>query len=165
MTPDTGFAGDNDPLDACEIGDAAGLAPPCLRDTAPCVSPSGFQASDQNTPTRSSAAAAWKLSVASGARIRLLETDASFYGHPPGTKMFRTGSVVRVKVSGHPCTPLPFRCPLLTSPTLSVLQVLGCLAMIDDGETDWKVPSRSPPPRRSRRWPRVATSAGAPHPA
>ena len=55
--------------------------------------------------------------------------------------------------------------PLLTSPTLSVLQVLGCLAMIDDGETDWKVPSRSPPPRRSRRWPRVATSAGAPHPA
>merc|ERR1712106_283400 len=50
VTPDTGCAGDNDPIDACEIG----------------------------------------------------------------TKMFRTGSVVKVKV-------------------------LGCLAMIDDGETDWKV--------------------------
>jgi inorganic pyrophosphatase len=50
VTPDTGCAGDNDPIDACEIG----------------------------------------------------------------TKMYRTGSVVKVKV-------------------------LGCLAMIDDGETDWKV--------------------------
>jgi len=50
ISPDTGSPGDNDPIDACEIG----------------------------------------------------------------TKMFRTGSVVKVKV-------------------------LGCLAMIDDGETDWKV--------------------------
>merc|ERR1719217_2038979 len=50
VTPDTGCAGDNDPIDACEIG----------------------------------------------------------------TKMYRTGSVVKVKV-------------------------LGCLAMIDDGETDWQV--------------------------
>ena len=50
VTPDTGCAGDNDPIDACEIG----------------------------------------------------------------TKIFRSGSVVKVKV-------------------------LGCLAMIDDGETDWKV--------------------------
>ena len=50
VTPDTGCHGDNDPIDACEIG----------------------------------------------------------------TKIFRSGSVVKVKV-------------------------LGCLAMIDDGETDWKV--------------------------
>ena len=60
-----------------------------------------------------------------------------------GTQIHPTGAVVRVKV-------------------------LGCLAMIDDGETDWKVRarvlacSRARPRRRRHAWPAAATHGPPP---
>lgn len=142
VDPDAGFKGDNDPLDAVEARSGPMMGSPRFARPSRRLLCVGYHAGGgQRTPLRDcpprpppAMRQHWRPLPRLTPAAAVSQSPLSFLPPPPGDTDKR---LISQKITLSLSLQVGFR--QMRCGEVSAVKVLGVLAMIDDGETDWKV--------------------------